>query len=150
MNFSERITQDLKTAMKNGDRPRLETLRTLRAAILEFEKEKAGNIVSDEDALRILTTAAKKRREAIEQYRNAGREDLAAAEEGELAVISEYLPEQLSDEDIETAVRRAIDDAGAKDMSDMGRVMGPLMKQLKGRADGAIVQSIVRRQLGGN
>jgi len=150
MNFSERITQDLKTAMKQGDRQRLETLRTLRAAILEFEKEKAGNVVSDEDALRILTAAAKKRREAIEQYRNAGREDLAAAEEGELAVISEYLPTQLTEEEVETAVRQAIEAADATDMSDMGRVMGPLMKQLKGRADGALVQSIVRRLLGGS
>ncbi len=150
MNFSERITQDLKTAMKQGDRQRLETLRTLRAAILEFEKEKAGNVVSDEDALRILTAAAKKRREAIEQYRNAGREDLAAAEEGELAVISEYLPTQLTEEEVETAVRQAIKAADATDMSDMGRVMGPLMKQLKGRADGALVQSIVRRLLGGS
>jgi len=150
MNFSERITQDMKAAMKQGDKPRLETLRTLRAAILEFEKEKAGNVVSEEDALNILAAAGKKRREAIEQYRNAGREDLASAEEAELAVISEYLPEQLSEQEIDAAVRQAIEESGARGMPDMGRVMGPLMKQLKGRADGSLVQSIVRRQLGGS
>ena len=150
MNFSERITQDMKAAMKEGDRTRLETLRTLRAAILEFEKEKAGNVLSEEDALRILAAAGKKRREAIEQYRHAGREDLASAEEAELAVISEYLPVQLSEEEIDLAVRQVIEECGAKDMTDLGRVMGPLMKQLKGRADGTIVQSVVRRHLGGN
>lgn len=150
MNLSERISQDITRAMKAGDRPRLETLRTLRAAILEFEKEKAGNVLSEDDALRILTAAAKKRREAIEQYRNAGREDLASAEEQELAIIGEYLPQQLTEEEIEQAVKQLIADTGASDIKDIGRVMGPLMKQLKGRADGALVQSIVRRELGGN
>lgn len=150
MNLTERINQDLKAAMKAGEKIRLETLRTIRAAILEFEKEKAGNVLTEEDALRILTTAAKKRREAIEQYRNAGREDLAATEEEELAVISAYLPEQLSDAQLADIVRDAIEQAGARDMKDLGRVMGPLMQSLKGRAEGAKIQALVRAQLGGN
>jgi len=150
MNFSERIVQDMKTAMKSGDRRRLETLRTLRAAILEFEKEKAENVVSDEESLRILTAAARKRREAIEQYRNAGREDLARNEEQELSIISGYLPEQMSETDVEAAVRNAIVTANAKDMKDFGRVMGPLMKILKGRAEGSLVQTPVRKHLGGS
>ena len=150
MNLTERINQDLKAAMKAGEKIRLETLRTIRAAILEFEKEKAGNVLTEEDALRILTTAAKKRREAIEQYRNAGREDLAATEEEELAVISAYLPEQLSDAELADIVRDAIEQAGARDMKDLGRVMGPLMQSLKGRAEGAKIQALVRAQLGGN
>lgn len=150
MNFTERINEDLKAAMKAGERLRLETLRTIRAAILEFEKEKAGNVLGEDDALRILTAAAKRRREAIEQYRNAGREDLASTEEAELAVITAYLPAQISDDELADLVRNAIAEAGAKDMSDLGRVMGPLMKSLKGRAEGAKIQALVRAQLGGS
>ncbi len=149
MSLTERIAQDMKAAMKSGEKLRLETLRTLRAAILEFEKTKAGAVPGEEDELRILTAAAKKRREAIEQYRAAGREDLAETEEAELAVITEYLPAQLGTEELEALVDAAIAESGAKEMKDFGRVMGPLMKKLQGRADGASVQALVRSRLGG-
>lgn len=149
MNLTEQINLDMKSAMKAGEKLRLETLRTIRAAILEFEKEKAGNVMTDEDALRILSAAAKRRREAIEQYRAAGREDLAATETLELEIINTYLPAQLSDEELVLIVREAIARSEAKDMKDFGRVMGPLSKELKGRADGAKIQALVRAQLGG-
>ena len=149
MSLTERIAQDMKAAMKSGEKLRLETLRTLRAAILEFEKTKAGAVPGQEDELRILTAAAKKRREAIEQYRAAGREDLAETEEAELAVITEYLPAQLGTEELEALVDAAIAESEAKEMKDFGRVMGPLMKKLQGRADGASVQALVRSRLGG-
>lgn len=149
MNLTEQINQDMKSAMKAGEKLRLETLRTIRAAILEFEKEKAGNVMTDEDALRILSAAAKRRREAIEQYRAAGREDLASTETLELEIINTYLPAQLSDEELEAIVRESIAKLEAKDMKDFGRVMGPLSKELKGRADGAKIQALVRSLLGG-
>ena len=149
MNLTEQINLDMKLAMKAGEKLRLETLRTIRAAILEFEKEKAGNVMTDEDALRILSAAAKRRREAIEQYRAAGREDLATTETLELEIINTYLPAQLCDEELENIVRETIERSEAKDMKDFGRVMGPLSKELKGRADGAKIQALVRAQLGG-
>jgi uncharacterized protein YqeY len=150
MSLTERIAQDMKAAMKAGDKLRLATLRTLRAAILEFEKAKVGNVPGEEDELRILTAAAKKRKEAIEQYRDAGREDLAETEEQELAVIAEYLPAQLDASEIEDIIARVIAETGATGMQDIGKVMGPLMKQLQGRADGAVVQKLVRGKLEGN
>jgi uncharacterized protein len=149
MNLTDQINTDMKEAMKAGEKLRLETLRTIRAAILEFEKEKVGNVMTDEDALRILSAAAKRRREAIEQYRAAGREDLARTEEQELAFITAYLPAQLGEEELEQIVRKTIADSGAVDMKDFGRVMGPLSKELKGRADGARIQALVRSLLGG-
>lgn len=150
MSLTTQIAEDMKTAMKAGDKTTLETLRTIRAAILEIEKQKVGTTLSEDDDLTILNTAAKKRREAIEQYRSAGREDLATQEERELDVIARYLPAQLSDEELLELVRTAITEAGAGSMKDFGRVMGPLMKQLKGRADGAKVQSAVKSLLGGD
>ncbi len=150
MSLTEIIAQDMKTAMKAGDKLRLETLRTLRAAILEFEKTRVGAVPGEEDELRILTAAAKKRREAIEQYRSAGRDDLADTEEKELAIISTYLPEQLTGDELVQLVTEAINESGATEMKDFGRVMGPLMKKLQGRADGAAVQAIVRSKLGGS
>lgn len=148
MNLSQQINEDMKAAMRAGDRLRLETLRTLRAAILEYEKEKAGNTLDDESALRILTAASKRRKEAIEQYRAGGREDLATQEEQELAVITAYLPAQLTEEELAAEIRAAIEEAGATEMKDFGRVMGPLMKKLQGRADGATIQAMLRSALG--
>jgi uncharacterized protein len=149
MSLTQRIAEDMKVAMKAGDKTTLETLRTIRAAILEIEKQKVGTTLSEDDDLTILNAAAKKRREAIEQYRNAGRTDLADQEERELEVIARYLPEQLGDAELLEAVRAAIAEAGAADMKDFGKVMGPLMKQLKGKADGAKVQTLLKTLLGG-
>ncbi|MCZ7555481.1 MAG: GatB/YqeY domain-containing protein [Bacteroidia bacterium] len=149
MSLTERIAEDMKAAMKAGDKTSLETLRTIRAAILEVEKQKVGTTLSEDDDLTILNAAAKKRREAIEQYRNAGRSDLAEQEERELAVIARYLPAQLDEAELLDIVRAAIADAEAVDMKDFGKVMGPLMKQLKGKADGTKVQALLKSLLGG-
>jgi len=147
MSLTTRIAEDMKTAMKQRDKTTLETLRSLRAAILEFEKKKIGSTPTDEDDLAILTSAAKKRREAIEQYSIAGREDLRAQEQRELDVIMRYMPEQIDDDELKSIVHKAIQDSGAVDMKDIGRVMGPLMQQLKGRVDGNRVQALVRAML---
>jgi len=150
MALKDTISQDLKNAMKSGEKLRLETLRTIRAALMEKEIEKrgSGNPMSPEDELGVLTTAAKKRKESIEQFQNGGRPELAEQERQELAIIQEYLPKQLSQEEVEKAVRDIVSQAGAAGPGDFGKVMPQVMKQLKGKADGRLIQETVKKLLG--
>ena len=146
MSILEKISNDLKTAMKSKDRTRVETLRSLISQ-LKNERINQGKDLSPEQELAVLMNAAKKRKEAIEIYEKSNRNDLLDKEKSELDIISEYLPEQLSDEDIEKAVTEIIDRTGATSMKDLGRVMGEAMKELKGKADGKKVQQMVRSKL---
>ena len=150
MNLRERISEDLKAAMKSGDRIRLETLRTMRAVLLEKEIEKrgAGGGITPEDEVATLTTAAKKRKESIELFTRGGRPELAQQEEQELAIIQEYLPRQLSGEEIASLIREAIEQTGAAGPADFSKVMPLVMKQAKGKADGRVVQELVKKALG--
>jgi|WetSurMetagenome_2_1015567.scaffolds.fasta_scaffold39103_4 uncharacterized protein len=150
MALKDTISQDLKNAMKSGEKLRLETLRTIRAALMEKEIEKrgSGNPMSPEDELGVLTTAAKKRKESIEQFQNGGRPELAEQERQELAIIQEYLPKQLSQEEVEKAVRDIVSQIGAAGPGDFGKVMPQVMKQLKGKADGRLIQETVKKLLG--
>jgi uncharacterized protein YqeY len=150
MNLRERISQDLKAAMKSGDRTRLETLRTMRAVLLEKEIEKrgAGPGMTAEDEIATLTSAAKKRKESIDLFTQGGRPELARQEELELAIIQEYLPRQLSNEEIANIIREAIGQTGASGPADFPRVMPLVMKQAKGKADGKVVQELVKKALG--
>jgi hypothetical protein len=150
MALKDTISQDLRSAMKSGEKLRLETLRTIRAALLEKEIEKRGssNPMSAEDELGVLTTAAKKRRESIEQFQNGGRPELAEQERKELAIIQEYLPRQMSTEELEKAVRDIIAQTGATGPGEFGKVMPQVMKQLKGKADGRVIQETVKKLLG--
>lgn len=148
MSLTEQINNDMKSALKTGRKLELETLRTIRAAILEFEKKAVGATLAPDDEIAILSAAVKKRREAIEQYRNAGRVDLAEQETAEMEIIARYLPAPLTEDEIRTLVTDAIAQAGATGPKDLGKVMGPVMKTVKGRADGAAVQAIVRQMLG--
>lgn len=147
MNLKDKINQDLKEAMKSGDKDRLNTIRSIRAAILEFEKSGSQKELTESDAITILNSAAKKRKEAIEQFKNAGRLDLASKEENELKIILEYLPKQLSDEEIESEIKKIIEDVGAKGKEDFGKVMPIAVKNLKGRADGNKIRTIVEKLL---
>lgn len=148
MNLTDTIQADIKEAMKSGDKLRLETLRSIRAGILEFEKSGMDRAMTDEDAVAILTKAAKKRRDAIEQYRAAGRADAAASEEAELAIIQSYLPAQMSRDEIAAVLTEVIAAVGASGPSDVGKVMGAAMKQLKGKADGTLIQAVAKEMLG--
>jgi uncharacterized protein YqeY len=148
MALTETINEQMKAAMKSGDKTRLETLRSLRALILEFEKSGIGRAMNEEDEQKILLSAAKKRKDAIEQYKNVGRMEAAAQEEAELAIIQEFLPKQLSESELKTILSNLIASIGASSPNDVGKVMGPAMKELRGKADGALVQSIVKRLLG--
>jgi len=146
MNLQERLARDLKDAMRIKDKTRLLVIRAIRSAIIEKEKEGTGPI-SDDDLLAIVQKQAKQRRDALKQYEDAGRDDLAQKERDELAIIAEYLPKQLSDEDIHSVVHDIVTRTGATSMKDMGRVMGEAMSALKGKADGNRVRVVVQELL---
>lgn len=150
MRVKDRLAEDLKTAMRTKDEVRLRTIRSLRAALMEKEIElrKGGEgSLSQEQELAVLQKQAKQRRDSIEQYESAGREDLSAKEQEELQVIEEYLPRQLSDEEVRQTVRDVIDETGAESRADMGKVMGAAMQRLRGRAEGRKVQQIAQELL---
>ena len=148
MNLKDKINEDLKAAMKSGDKLRLETVRSIRALILEFEKSGSGKEFNAEEEIKLLSTAAKKRKDAIEQYLLAKREDLAKKEEEELKIIQEYLPKQLSEEEIAGEVKKIAESIGAKAKEDFPKLMPQVMKALKGKADGKIVKAAVEKYLG--
>ena len=149
MNFSEKLLEDLQKAMKANDERRRSTLRLVRAAIMNAEVTK-GNSLSDEEIQQVLNREAKKRREAIDEYTKASRPDRVKQEQEELAILLEYLPKQLSREEIEKLAREAVAAAGATDAKQMGAVMGKLMPLVKGKADGKLVNQVVQELLGAN
>lgn len=152
MTLKDRISEDIKTAMKAKDKVRLETVRSIKKLILEREtnvRPQGQESLTEEQEMEVLTQLAKQRRDAIEQYRQAGRDDLAAAEQQELTIIEEYLPQQLSDEEIRAAIAAIIAEVGATSAKDLGKVMGPAMQRLKGRADGKTVQRFTQEALKG-
>ncbi len=142
------ITEQMKAAMKSGDKLRLETIRSIRALILEFEKSGVGRTMTEEDEQKLLISAAKKRKDSVEQYRAANREDLASKEEAELAIIQEFLPKQMDESEVEAVVKTIIEQVGAKTPQEVGKVMGAAMKELRGKADGTLVQTVAKRLLG--
>lgn len=143
MTLKEKINNDLKNAMKSGDKVRLQTIRSIRALILEFEKSGQDKELTPEAELNMLTSAAKKRKESIAQYRDAGREDLAANEEAELNIIREYLPKQLSEDEIFEVIKKVAAEVGASTKQDFPKLMPAAMKELKGKADGKVIKGIV-------
>ena len=138
-----RLRDDLKAAMRARDAVRRDTIRLVEAAVKNAEIEKRSAELSDQDVLAILQRQVKQRQDSIEQYEQANRSDLADAERAEIAVIEVYLPRQMSREEIEAAARAAIDQLGATGPGDRGKVMGRLMSQLRGQADGATVNAVV-------
>ncbi|NJK39562.1 MAG: GatB/YqeY domain-containing protein [Oscillatoriales cyanobacterium RM1_1_9] len=150
MSLKDRITEDIKAAMKAKDKVRLETVRSIKKVLIEQESTARGEgqtSLNPEQELAALIQQAKQRRDSIEQYRKAGREDLAEQEAAELAIIEEYLPQQLSDAEIAAVIDELIEAAGASSPKDMGKVMGPAMQRLKGQADGKKVQDMVKAKL---
>jgi len=148
MGLKEQIDQELKEAIRAKDERKLSTLRLLKTAIRRAEVEKMREL-SEEEILAIIADEAKKRREAIEQFSQGGREDLALQEKEELAILEAYLPKPLSREEIEEMARQAIKEVGATSPRQMGQVMKILMPRVKGRADGALVSKIVQELLAG-
>lgn len=146
--WNKKINEEMKEAMKSGQKDRLETIRSIRAAIIEFAKSGLDREMNNEDEIKILNMLAKRRKDSIEMYANAGRNDLKEKEEFELKVIQEFLPPQLSDEEIKEIIQGVVTETGATSQKDMGKVMGLSMKKLSGKADGTKVQQIVKEVLG--
>lgn len=148
MTLFDKVSEDIKEAMKARDKVRLETLRNIKKVFLEAKTAPGANdTLEDTDALKILQKLAKQGRESAQTYIDNGRQDLADGELAQAAVIEEYLPKQLSEAEIEVEVNKVIAETGAQSMKDMGRVMGVVSKQLAGRADGRAISAVVKRLL---
>lgn len=144
--IAETLINDIKTAMKAGEKERLTTLRSLHAQIKDATVN-AGKDMTDDAVIAVIAKQIKQRADALEQFRNAGREDLAAVEESEMAILRAYQPAQLSEAEIEAFVVEAIQSTGATTRKEMGKVMAALMPKVKGKADGSIVNRIVGSKL---
>ncbi|UII27877.1 GatB/YqeY domain-containing protein [Fulvivirga maritima] len=148
MSLKQQIDQDIKTAMLEKRKDELTALRSIKSAILLAATEKGGAEELSEDAeLKLLTKAAKQRKDSAELYEKEGRADLAEKEKLELEVINRYLPKQLSEDELKTEIAAIIEQVGATGPQDMGKVMGAATKQLAGKADGKMIASIVKESL---
>jgi uncharacterized protein YqeY len=149
MTLRSRLEEDLKAAMRAREAVRRDTIRYLRSEVQKAEKTEQREF-DDEDVLRVLGRQAAQRRESIEAFVKGGRQDLVDKEEAELEIILEYMPEQMSEEQIAELVQAAIKEVGASGPQDMGKLMGRLMPQTRGKADGRTVNEIVRKLLSGS
>ncbi len=147
MSLKDRIQEATKDAMRAKDKARLATLRMINAAIKQREVDERIEL-GDDQILAVLEKMLKQRREAVEQYRKAGREDLAAKEEAEMALIQEFLPEPLSEDELDALIQTAIEETGAQSIRDMGKVMARLRPQVQGRADMSQVSAKIKARLG--
>ncbi|MBN19295.1 MAG: glutamyl-tRNA amidotransferase [Chloroflexi bacterium] len=146
MLLNQKLRDDLKQSMLSGDDLRRSVIRLLLSAI-KNEEIRLGKVLDDEGIVSVLSRQAKQRRESIQAYTKAERNDLIEQENGELKIILEYLPTQMSAEELTDIISKVIEESGAKDISDIGRVMGPVMKLVKSRASGADVREIVNKLL---
>jgi uncharacterized protein len=144
----EVISQDLTQAMKSGDKLALSVLRMIKSD-LKYKQIEIGRELTDEDCNAVFLSAAKKRQDSIDSYAKGGREDLVANETAELEIIKKYLPQQLSESELEKVIGEIIAEIGASTPNDLGAVMKALMPKVKGKADGRKINEIVRKKLGG-
>lgn len=149
MSLNERLTEDMKTAMKAGaaGKARLDTIRFLRSALKNVEIDKKAPL-TDEDVLGVITKQVKQLKDSIDEFQKAGRSDLVEKAQAEVTVLSDYLPQQMSEAEVRDLARQIIADVGAQGPKDMGKVMGPLVARTKGRADGKLVNQVVKELLG--
>ena len=142
----DQLQEELKAAMKAGDKPKMTGLRNIIGKLKASQIDK-GESLTEEESEKILKSSTKQLKESVEQYQKGGRDDLAEKELFELSLLEKYLPEQISEGKIRDAVKNTIQSSGAESMQDMGKVMGMLMKELAGIADGKLVQQIVLEEL---
>jgi len=147
MSLKERIPGDLKDALRNKRTLELNVLRMLQSAIRNQDIDNKGEL-NDDQVIQVISSEIKKRKDSVEEYKKVGREDAAETEEKEIEILMNYMPEQLSEEDIEASVQNAIQQSGAKSSKDLGQVMKIVMPELKGKADGKLINRIVREKLG--
>ena len=146
MSLMDTIAKDLISAMKSGEKEKLLILRMVKSAIKNTEIEK-GDPLNDDEVSAVLRTFAKRAKDSIEQFSQGGREELAEKEKTQLAIIEEYLPKQLGEDDLRGMIKEAIQEQGAVGMKDMGKVMKALMVKAKGQVDGKIANNIVKEML---
>jgi len=144
--LKKRITGDMKSAMKAKDRQALKAVRMILEAIKKKEIDERIEL-DDAQVMTVIQKMVKQRKDSISQFSDAGRTDLVEIEEAELEIINNYIPEQLSDEEVESVVDRAINDSGANSMKDMGKLMGMLKPRLQGKADMSIVSQLIKSRL---
>jgi len=147
MSLKEKINEDLKTSMKAKDTIRLEALRSIRNEIIKMDKSGMNREMNVEEEIQLLLKQAKTRKESIEMFEEAGRDDLVTKEKGQLEVINEYLPKPMKREEAEKKIDGIISELGEVTEKDFGRIMGTAMKELKGKIDGKVVQEIVKSKL---
>ncbi len=146
MSIKERLAADLKAAMKEKDIIKKDTVQMVRAAVLQ--KEKDGKLVLDDDGVvEVIAKEVKSRKDVLPDYEKSGRDDLVAKINQEIAILLDYLPEQLSEEELRSIVKDAITETSASSMADMGKIMAAVMPKIKGRADGKAVNALVRELL---
>ncbi len=147
MSLKNKINEDLNAALKAKDMTRIDTMRSIRAEILKMDKSGMNREMTEEEEIQLLSRQAKMRRESIEMFQTADRQDLVDKEVSQLNIINEYLPKQMSDEEAEAVIVKILTDTGVTSQKDFGKVMGEIMKQLKGKIDGKIIQDIVKSKL---
>ncbi|WP_239617422.1 GatB/YqeY domain-containing protein [Cohnella mopanensis] len=146
MNLAERLNEDMKQAMKSGEKFRLQTIRMVRASIKNQEIE-LRRALDDNELLNIMSRELKQRRDSLQDFEKGGREDLVSNVKAEIEIISEYLPRQLTEEEVKAIVVQTMQETGASSKADLGKLMGALMPKVKGIADGKLVNAIVQQSL---
>ena len=146
MSLKEILAEDLKSAMKDKDTVRKNTVQMVRAAVLQFEKDKKVTL-DDEGVLEVIAKQLKQRKDSLPDYEKSGRDDLIAELKAEIDVLMKYLPEQLTKEELEVIVKEAIVETGASSIKDMGKIMATVMPKTKGRADGKMINEIAKAML---
>jgi uncharacterized protein YqeY len=147
MSLLERLNNDMKQAMKNREKERLSVIRMLKAS-LQNEAIKLGkNELTEDEELTVLSREAKQRKDSLQEFQNAGREDLVEKIQTELSYLNEYMPKQLTEDELEQLVKETIAEVNASSKADLGKVMGAIMPKVKGKADGSLVNKLVQKHL---
>ena len=149
MSIKEQLTADMKEAMKAHEKERLSVIRSARGAIRQAEIDGGHTELDDAAVIGVLSKEVKMRKDSIEEFKKGDRQDLVEKTQAEIDVLMKYLPEQLGEEEVKALVKEAVENVGAKTPKDMGKVMGVLMPKVKGRADGKMVNQLVRSMLVG-
>lgn len=146
MSLNERLNEDMKQAMRSQDKFKLSVIRMVRSAIKNIEIDQRKTL-DDTEVLDVLSREIKQRKDSLQEFQNAGRDEMANSLQAEIAILMEYLPQQLTEEEVKVIVQQTIQEVGASSKADMGKVMGALMPKVKGRADGKIVNQFVQQLL---
>ncbi|MBS2969748.1 GatB/YqeY domain-containing protein [Metabacillus sp. KIGAM252] len=147
MSLLDRLNQDMKQAMRNKDKDRLTVIRMVKASMQNEAIKLNKSELSEDEELTILSRELKQRKDSLQEFKNADRSDLVDKLQAEIVIVNEYMPEQLSNEELLAIINHAIEETGASSKADMGKVMAAIMPKVKGKADGSLVNKLVQQQL---